>query len=300
VLTLVAVLHVRFADTWGAGVHLVYAAAALAAVLAMAVLAPPEPASPRAYQSILYLASLALAILALGDLADVLGANEPLAGSGTLVWVFGLVSALAFWFAAARDSAICTLAGAVTAGIAVLAFVDWVFDPRGASTFRWILLLLIAAFALAAVAQRDRRPRHGVALVNAGGLACVALGLTIALTALVTVTFGDVRAVTGGAGWGWELVLLAVGWGLIAFSAVEREPGPGYLGAVNLFLFAIIAGPPSLDGASLIGWPLFLAVAGGALLAIALRPTTPAPPSPDAGAPAAPTSPLRRPAPPRR
>jgi predicted membrane channel-forming protein YqfA (hemolysin III family) len=287
--TLVTLLHLRFNDDWGSGVHLVYGGLALAFVAALAVQSPPEGPSPRAYQSVLYLASIALAFLVLIDLADILGADEPLGAAGTLVWVFGSVAAIAFWFAVTRNSAVCTLVGSVAGGAAVLAFVDWVFDPSGAQTFRWVLFLLLAVFTLCAVAQRDRRPRHGVALVNAAGLASFAIGWTLApaILFLAIDSLGE-----GGGPWGWELVLLAVGWGLLAFASVEREPGPAYLGVLNLLSYVLLASVPGRDGPTLLGWPLFLAAAALVLLVVGLRPTTPAPPAPDEGRPPAPTRPF--------
>ena len=63
------------------------------------------------------------------------------------------------------------------------------------------------------------------------------------------------------AGWGWELVLLAGGAALIAYSVVAGQAGPGYLGALNLFSFGLLAAVPGEDGASLIGWPLVLIIA---------------------------------------
>jgi peptidoglycan/LPS O-acetylase OafA/YrhL len=278
--TLVWVLETRFDDAWPAGVHLAYAVAAFAFVTTMAVLAPMEGPSPRAYQSVLYLASVALALALLGNVADVLGGSLSPSASGTATWAFALVAALAFTFASRRNSAAATLVGALSAGVAVLAFVDWAFDPGGTRTFRWVLLALVAVYGLAAVGQRDRRPRHGVALADAAGIASASIGATFLI--------GDGEA--GHAAWGWELLLVAAGFGLIAYSSVDRQPGPAYLGVLNLVLFVTL----SLDDGSFLGWPLVLLLIAGALLWIGLRPTTPAPPPPDADAPPAPTAPLRR------
>jgi hypothetical protein len=94
--------------------------------------------------------------------------------------------------------------------------------------------------------------------------------------------------------WGWELLIVAAGFGLIAYSSVDRQPGPAYLGVLNLVAFTVITSVGvSAGGATLLGWPIALAVAAGALLVIGLRPTTPAPPPPDADAPEAPPLPLR-------
>jgi hypothetical protein len=180
-----------------------------------------------------------------------------------------------------------TLLGAISFAFVLEALIDWVFDPDGVTTFRWILLLLVLGFALASLSQRGTRPRHGVQFVNAAGLAAVVLGLTFALDLI----FGGFTSVLGGGperhgvGTGWELFLLACGFGLVAYSAVDRESGPAYLGVLVLALFVGIAAPRSADGASLIGWPIVLLLLAGGMLAIGLRPSHPLPPPPDAGGP---------------
>jgi hypothetical protein len=287
-VTLVWVLQVRFDAAWGDGAHLAYTAAAWAFVVTMAVLAPMEGDSPRAYQSVLYVASFALALGALVRLGELLG-SRGLSAAGTATWVFAALCAQALAFAARRNSAASTLLGALAGGIALLAFVSWAFGEPGAATFRWVLLGLVAIYGLTAVAQRDRHRRHGVALVDAAGLASLAIALTFS-TELVDLSAGAHRT----AGWGWELVIAGAGFGLIAYSSVDREAGPAYLGVANLAAFAVVtSGGVSGAGATLLGWPLVLALGAAVLLAIGLRPTTPAPPPPDADAEPAPPLPLR-------
>jgi hypothetical protein len=286
--TAILLLEVRFDEAWGAGIHLVITGLALAAVAVMAVTAPMEGERPRAYQSALYVAAFVLALAFLANLADVLGANGGISSSSTAVWVGVVLGTFAAWLAVQRNSAIMTLLAAVTYGVVVLSFVDWVFDPKGVTTFRWILLLLIGGYALASLSQRGQRPRHGVQLVNAAGLAAIALALTFLFERLfgaIAGAFGGDVAGANGAGTGWELVLVACGFGLVAYGAVDREAGPAYLGVAVLLLFAWIAGVPGRDGASLIGWPVLLLIGAGALLVAGLRPSRPLPPPPDAGAP---------------
>jgi len=286
-VTLAGLLTVRFADAWGPGAHLAYAAVACAFVAAMAVLSPMERAVPRAYQSVLYVATLALTLLTLGWLARVLGDHD-VGDTGTGWWVLALLSAAALAFATRRNSAVCTLLGALSGAGAVLALCDELFDPDDAATFRWLLLVLVAVLGLGAVAQRDRRRRHAVALVDAAGAACLALALTFA-PGLLVLEGGERAAAVG---WGWTLVVVAVGFGLIAYSSVDREPGPAYFGVLNLAAFIVLA---ARGDATLIGWPIVLAGAATALLVIGLRPTTPAPPPPPdlrAGADAEPPPPL--------
>jgi hypothetical protein len=290
--TLVWVVAFQFAETWGTGAHLAYAAVAWVLVTTMAVLAPMEGDEPRAYQSVLYVASVALFIEVVVQFDSTVGMGAvDSTGAATLSLV--AVAALALGFAAARNSAACTLLGSLAAGGAVLAAIYWIFSPEGFATTRWILFALVVVYGFAAIGQRDRRPRHGVALIDTAGLAALA----IAGTFLVNGLFGDGgegEAAFFGVAWGWELLILAAGFGLIAYSSVDRQPGPAYLGVLNLIAFAIITSLEiNDDGPTLLGWPLALAGAAALLLVIGLRPTTPAPPPPDIDAPEPPPLPLR-------
>jgi hypothetical protein len=282
--TLVLLLEARFADRWAAGVQLAVSGSAAALVTAMALLAPQEAATPRPYQSVLYVASLGLVLTALADLAAVLGGGS----AGTPAWVGAALAALAVLYASARGSVTATLIASVAGGVAVLAFVAWALHPGGFAAFRWVLVVLIAGFGFGALAQRDRRRRHAVALTDAAALAALALAVTLQLDTGIT---GAVFAPGGGAdarevagpGWGWQLLLFAVAFGLIAYAAVDREPGPGYLGVAVLLLTVVVAGE---GGTSFVGWPLALAPAAGGLLAVGLRTTAPLPPEPGGNAPA--------------
>jgi hypothetical protein len=292
--TLVWVVTARFSDTWGSGVHLAYAAVAWAFVTAMGVLSPMEGDEPRAYQSVLYVASVALFIDVVAQFSRVLGSDSA-DSSGTLTWVLAAVAAFALAFARGRNSAVCTLLGALAGGLAVLAAVEWIWSPNGFATDRWVLLGLMVVFGFAAVGQRDRRLRHGVALIDAVGLAALAIAASFIVAQGFRVTIvGDEVQPPPGVAWGWELLILAVGFGLIAYSSVDRQPGPAYLGVLNLIAFTAITSLEIDDhGATLLGWPLVLALAATFLLAIGLRPTTPAPPPPDIDTPEPPPLPLR-------
>ena len=147
---------------------------------------------------------------------------------------------------------------------------------------------------------RDQRRRHAVQLMNAGALLTVALGATL-LFQTVAETVSTVGAAAprlsppapGSAGFGWELWILAIGLGVIAYAGADREPGPAYFGVVLLVEFAFLVGLPRSGRGSLIGWPLFLLVIGLGGLAIGLRPRRELPPPPG-GEPPAPTIPLNR------
>lgn len=288
--TAIWLIDARFADSWGDFAQLLVTGLAAAFVLALAVQSPMEDEGPRPYQSAIFLSAIALLLLALARLAEVLGADSPLGTAGSLVWITLLLAALAGWFAVERNSAICTLVGLVIFGVTAVAFLYWVSDP-GARDVRGVLLALTFAYGFGAVTQRDRRPLHGVGFVDAAGLAALAIALTFALEVLLLLIFGERGASSDlkQPGAAWELFLLAVGFGLCAYSAIDRFRGPGYLGVTILLAFVTLSGP---DG-NLIGWPLLLLLASGALLVVGLRPTQPLPPSPDAGAPPAPAQPLQ-------
>jgi peptidoglycan/LPS O-acetylase OafA/YrhL len=292
--TLVWVVTVRFSEAWGPGAHLAYAVVAWAFVTAMAVLSPPEGDEPRAYQSVLYVASVALFIDVIAQLSRVLGSGAT-DSTGAATWALAAVAALGLGFATQRNSAVCTLLGSLAAGGAVLVAVDWILSPDRVGPYRWVLFALMVVFGVAAVGQRDRRPRHGVALIDAAGLAVLAIALSfVAEQVLVGIVAEGDDSPSIGVGWGWELLVLAVGFGLVAYSSVDRQPGPAYLGVLNLIVFAILTSLSVFDtGATLLGWPLVLAGAAVFLLAVGLRPTTPAPPPPDLDAPEPPPLPLR-------
>jgi hypothetical protein len=277
----VLLVNVRLDIRWGTGVFLVLTLAACALVLGMGVLAPLEGERPRPYHQVLLLTGLLLLFAALFRLDQVLGTTRPLSHAGARVWIFGLVAGAALWLALARRSAVCAYVAALTGIVVTLSFVQWVFHPHGVTTFRWILLALALGFALAALAQRERRRRESVYLVDAAGIAIVLLALTF-----VGAVFGEltlVGAPNDFPGAGWKLVLLAAGLGLVAYGAVDREPGPTYLGVLTLLLFVGLVGVPLPGGPSLWFWPLALLALGIAIVAAGLRPRRPLPPEPSAG-----------------
>jgi hypothetical protein len=270
---LVVLLQVRFDDVWADGVHLAYALAAATFVGTLALRAPREGPNPRAYQSALLATTLAIAAAAVFRLAAVLGGGG-LDNGGTITWVAGVLAALGLGLAWARNSALCLLLGAASAVVTVVAAFQWLFSPDGVGPFRWLLLVVVAAFALATIAARDRWPARAVALADAGGLTALGLALTFGLT----ITFGSQTPPSPGAG--WEMFLYACGFGLCAYSAVDRAPGPGWIGALVLIATSLVA---SEGEKTVIGWPLVLAVGAGALLVIGLRPSRPLPPAPTNG-----------------
>ena len=263
----VIVLNVRFDDEWGVGVHLVYSALAAALAIALTLSVPAGAARPPAWHSTLFVVSFVLGFSALANLADALGGDGDLS-SGTIVWVGLLLAGLMFWFARAYDSGIASLLDALTTLVVVIAFVDWVFDPEGANTFRWVLLFTAVGLAAYGLMGGEEERHRRVGWVNAAGVAVLGIAGTYAIEALEGL-FGDAQVEAGA---GWELVLLAGGAALIAYTALYLRSGPAYLGVANLFAFVVLGATASDDGPSLVGWPLVLLLATAALLALALRP----------------------------
>jgi hypothetical protein len=250
-------------------------------VLGLGVQAPNEGGRPPAYQSVLLVCALLLLYVALLRLADAIGADFTTGSAGAFVWTGIVESVVAGWVAAFRRSAVCGLISAVAAGIALLAAIEWIFNPSGFGASRWILLVLAGMLVLVSLVLRADRPRHAELLVDGAALAI----LVIALQALVGVVIGIVapfgtvpsQPLPGF----WELVVLAAGCGLVAFGAVDRSPGPAWLGFLNLVAFVALAGQ---GDATLKWWPLVLLVIGGTTMLAGLRPRAPLPPEPEPGA----------------
>src|SRR5206468_758835 len=83
-----------------------------------------------------------------------------------------------------------------------------------------------------------------------------------------------------GSPFGWDLVALGGGFGLLAYAAVDREPGPALIGFLTLLIFTATVGPKFANDHSVVGWPLFLLILGGVGVLAGLRPMRPLPPEP--------------------
>lgn len=298
-LALAALLIELRMRQWALGPKFAVVALTAGLLLTMGWLAELEGDAPRAYRSVLLVGGLLVLFAALTQLAEILGARRP-PGSGGLFWIFAVQAGVAAGAARRANSGACTLIAALAGVAAVEAFVAWVFAPQGIGTFRAMLLVIALAFIAGAIRLRDRRRRHAVALVNAAGLATLALGLSFALSALIIAALnlsGSTLVAFGGeaaTAFGWKLYLLAAGLGLLAYAAADHEPGPAYVGLAVLAVFVFLAGVTFTGRGSLVGWPLFLLIIAGVGLVIGLRPSTPLPPEPPGPAPpSTPTVPLR-------
>jgi hypothetical protein len=289
----VALINIRMAPVWANGVLFLVDLVAGGGLLAIGLLADPEPRAtdrggtgpgrPRPYNGVLLLGGLLLSYQAVVRLSQILGADSALGSPGQVFWVTAALAAAALALWRARRLAVLVLVAAIAVAVAVFAFVVWVFDPDGAQTFRWVSLLLILGFIGVHLVVRERLRREAVLMVDAAGLVAFLLAYTLAIDLI-----GSISPLAGAAGVdtsvpaGWALVCFAAAFGLVAFSALEREPGPGFLGVAVLAVTVGITAASGIEEPSLVGWPLVLLVLGVGGLAFGLRPARELPPPPDA------------------
>ena len=224
-------INLRLDDSWGSGVFFVLDLLACGLVLGMGVLAPMEEERPRAYQLVLQLTGLVLLFLTLFRLAQIFGVEEPLGSAWTAFLILALVSAAAAWLARERHSEVCTLIAGVTGTFALLAFVDLVFSPDGATTPRWILLLAAILLLGGSLVLRDRHRRESVYLIDAAGVAILVLGITfigeLLFGAVLSIGSDELLNRASGPGVIWKVVLLACGLGLVALRRRRQRVGAG-------------------------------------------------------------------------
>jgi hypothetical protein len=275
VLLTVGLALLQLRGDLAAGWQALILGAVAALVVGLGLQAPNEGGRPPAYQSVLLVCGLLLLYAALLRLADALGGG--IRAPGSLVWTGLIEAGVAAWAATLRRSAVCALIAAIAAGIAALAAIQWIFDPSGFGAARWILLLLAGALVIVSLMLRAGRPRHAELLVDAAALAILVIALQAVVGVVIglVVPFGTVPSppLPGF----WELVILVAGCGLVAFGAVDRSPGPAWLGVLNLVAFVVLVGQGEH---TLRWWPVTLLVLGAVTLLAGLRPRDPLPPEP--------------------
>src|SRR4051812_34503933 len=266
----VALEEVRLQDELPGTVHAAILLAAGALIFWLGAQASNEDGMPPAYQSILLVTGAIGLYGGLLTAAAVQGANfDGSLSSGALLWTSLVLGGLLLWPAFERNSAISLLLAVLLGGVALLSAWDFLFHADSVAPYRWLLAAYATFLVLSALALREPARRHAEVLIDAGGLA-------IAAIALFSFEFFDI----GGSSLPgfWEVVLLGAGFGLVAFGALDRSPGPAYLGVVTLALFI----PEAADGddETLFWWPLVLLAVGAAMLLAGLRPRRPLPPEP--------------------
>ena len=261
----------------GNGWQLAIAGSVAALLLWLALQARLEGGRPPAYLSALAVCGLLLLYLALLRLARVLGADlDEFLPTGPIAWTSAVEAAAAALLAVRGSSAIAALIAAVAGGAAVLAAWDVVFAPDSITPYRWLLLVMAIVFALASLPLRSVSLRHAVQMVNAAGLAILAIALVHPVAGGL---FGLSLAELPGF---WKLVMVAGGFGLVAYAAADHAPGPAYIGALVLATFVVYVGAAG-EKETLLWWPLVLLLVGAGAMAAGLRPRAPLPPEPEPG-----------------
>jgi hypothetical protein len=271
-----AILFARKSDDWADFPLLLVVAIPCAVVFGFGALGALASGEVARWHAVLMVTGVLLSVLAFGQLWDVVGVNDDTSGFGFLL--FACVTALAA-FASFRVGAAYQALLAAVAGIATwLFFFDMILDEPGGTAFRWLLLVLCFAYAAVAFALRDREAPQAPEFVTAAGIAGVLVGLIGvadgAGDAIGALIFGSAPAEGEGQSFVWDIWLLVISLGLVAYGAVVHARGPAYVGFFGLLAFAILQGAEVnalLEGdqpdSSFVGWPLILILVGAAALA---------------------------------
>ena len=271
-----AILFARKGDDWAAFPLLLVVAVPCAVVFGLAAMGALATGEVARWHAVLMVAGVLLSILAFGQLWDLVGVNDDTSGFGFLIFacVAGLAAFASFGVGAAYQALLAALAG-----IGVwLFFFDMILDDPGATAFRWLLLVLCLIYAAAAFALRQSEAPQAPELVTAAGIAGVSVGLIGVIAgageAIGALFFGASPVGSEGQSFIWDIWLLLISLGLVAYGAVVNARGPAYVGFVGLLAFGLVQGAEVnalLEGdepdSSFVGWPLILILIGAAALA---------------------------------
>jgi hypothetical protein len=293
-----AILFARKGNDWAAFPLLIVVAVPCAVVFGLGALGALATGEVARWHAVLMVAGVLLSILAFGQLWDTVGVNDETSGFGFLI--FACVAALAAFASFGVGAAYQALLAALAGIAAWLFFVDMILDDPGVTAFRWLLLVLAVIYAAAAFALRQSDAPQAPELVTAAGIAAVLVGIIGVLAgsgeAIGALFFGDSPVGTEGQSFIWDLWLLLISLGLVAYGAVAHARGPAYVGFVGLLAFGIFQGAEVnalLEGdepdSSFVGWPLILLLIGAAGLAAGAMGRRP--PSAGARVPTGPPSP---------
>jgi len=268
----------RMEDSWAAFPLLLLFAIPCAVLFALA-LAPGnagdaiDTRSDRGlapWQTVFFLVAVPLLAASIAQLMAVLGQDEP--GSGTATWILALAAGTALWISIRFESPGALVLSTLLFASAGLTAINWIDSDAGVEVYRNVLLLEGVIFLLAARSQWAAHREHAKLLVAISGLVLIS-GATLGNEFEIGGLLGFSPSFEGKDG--WQLVLIVVTIGLLAFAAWQRHGGSAFVGLLGLFAFLAF----NAAGGSLSGWPLILGVVALACLAwgIAIRPNQQAP-----------------------
>jgi len=267
-------------------------------VLALRAPSPPPDEGARPWQTVLMVTSILLGPIALFELLDWVGASTR--NILYVAGVFALTGLLAAYAARRTRVSYAALLAALALLVSWLLVWGKILDHPSANTYRWLLVAGGAVLVVASTGLARAGAIGANEVATAGGVAAVAAGV---LGVIVGSFFGVVRSITavgersgahisssplakstsGLQHFGWDLYLLIVSVVLVWIGSRVRARGPGYVGGIGLFAFAVSAGVQitriesgKAATADIAGWPLALLIVGVAgLAAPALYPRTP-------------------------
>ena len=169
------ILFARKGDDWAAFPLLIVVAVPCVVVFGLGALGALATGEVARWHAVLMVAGVLLSGFAFGQLWDVVGVNTETSGFGflTFVCVAGLAGFASFGVGAAYQALLVALAGIA----AWLFLFDMILDDPGATTFRWLLLVLCLGYAAAAFALREREAPQALEFVTAAGIAGVLVGV---------------------------------------------------------------------------------------------------------------------------
>lgn len=214
-----------------------------------------------AWQTVSLLVALPLLAASVVQLTEVLGNDDP--STGTATWVLLLTAISALSISVRHGSAGATLVAALFFSAAGLTAVDWIDSDADVAVYRDVLLAEGLIFLFAARTLWDERRADSNSLVGIAGatlLAGTVLGNDIQFEGL----FGFGPSFEGEDG--WELVMIIVSIGLLAYAAWQRHGGTAFVGGFGVIAFLLF----TTGGGELDGWPLILGLVTLACLAWAL------------------------------
>jgi hypothetical protein len=202
--------------------------------------------------------------------------NAPL----NTAWVFLVTAVAGFAAAVFAQVRIGLLLGGLALVVSWLGLWDAILsDGIGSDLGTLRGLLVLAALILLALAAvvATRHTSEGAAsdLVTVAGLSAVVAG-ALSFGALSTQIFSPFAEPQVSDSLFWDLELFVVTFGLLIFGVSAGRRGPTYVGVLGLIAFIYLIGfdaDSTTPSGSLLGWPLVLLVAGGALLAFTVVPT---------------------------
>jgi hypothetical protein len=203
-------------------------------------------------------------------------------GSPATVAGFVVTAASAGYAAWRANVRYAALIAALDLVVAWLALWNKILGQPSANTNRWLLVVVGVVLVAGAIGLARRSRREASELVTAAGVAGVVAASLGAYLGFFALTLNRVLRDVGlrplfGGGFGarqhfiWDLLLLLIAVGLIAYGSRARVRGPGYVGTAGLLIFVFSVGlhfSGRRSPGSVPGWPLALLLIGTAALVL--------------------------------